>query len=143
MLNKVLGPQFHLKLRVLCYYYSSNLYIFVFRNLEICAFCCKYSFSFHKTDISIRFACQNPARCCHIDRTNSFIAVGCTAGALTVFHLSDRLTSSKQLFQVDEVAYRKDCKAECTVVKFSPSNDMVSEQFRSSIFLTLILLIKI
>ena len=28
-------------------------------------------------------------------------------------------------FKLDEVAYRKDAKAECTEVKFSPSNDMV------------------
>ena len=28
-------------------------------------------------------------------------------------------------FKLDEVAYRKDAKGECTEVKFSPSNDMV------------------
>ena len=34
---------------------------------------------------------QNPSRACHIDKTNSFIAVGCTAGGITLYYLTDQL----------------------------------------------------
>lgn len=70
---------------------------------------------------------QHPSRCCHIDKTSFFIAVGSNSGGLTIYFLSDRADrTNTALFKLDELAYRKDSKAECTDVKFSPSNDMIA-----------------
>ena len=60
-----------------------------------------------------------------MDRSSSFIAVGATTGALTVYYLSDRLLARSQYYKLSEVAFRKDAKAEVTEVKFSPSNERV------------------
>lgn len=68
---------------------------------------------------------QNPSRCCHIDKTNSFVAVGCNAGSITIFYLTDQLNKKGNYFKVEEVAFRKDAKSEATDIKFSPSNEMV------------------
>jgi WD40 repeat protein len=32
---------------------------------------------------------KNPSRCCHLDKTNSFLAVGSNAGSLTIYFLTD------------------------------------------------------
>ena len=83
---------------------------------------------------------QNVSRSCHIDRSKVFVAVGCTAGNLTLFRLSSSSSgaepadtsssgssafSAPPLMRVEEVARRKDAKGEVTEIKFSPSNDLV------------------
>lgn len=62
----------------------------------------------------------------HIDKSNSFIAVGCNSGSITVFFLSDTLQPKTEYYQLQEVAFRKDCKGECTTIKFSPDSSMLA-----------------
>lgn len=69
---------------------------------------------------------QNASRCCHIDKTNRFIAVGSTTGSITIHYLSAALDASGNFFRIEEVAYRKDAKGEATEIKFAPSNTMVA-----------------
>lgn len=61
-----------------------------------------------------------------LDKTNSFIAAGSNAGSLTIYFLTDFMEKGGNYYRLDEVAYRKDCKSECTEVKFSPSNEMIA-----------------
>ena len=69
---------------------------------------------------------QTTSRCCHIDNTSSFIAVGSTAGSLTVYYLSGQVATKSNKYTLSEVAFRKDSKAEVTEVKFSPVNDKIA-----------------
>jgi len=69
---------------------------------------------------------KNPSRCCHLDKTNSFLAVGSNAGSLTIYFLTDFMEKGGNYYRIDEVAYRKDGKSEVTEVKFSPSNDKIA-----------------
>ena len=52
--------------------------------------------------------------------------MGSNAGSLTVHFLTDELHAKGNYYIIKEVAYRKDCKAECSDVKFSPSNDKIA-----------------
>jgi hypothetical protein len=61
-----------------------------------------------------------------MDKTSSFIAVGSTIGTLTVYYLSDQLNNRTKTYRINEVAFRKDAKMECTEVKFSPSNERIA-----------------
>src|SRR5437016_2484700 len=61
-------------------------------------------------------ALKSPSRCCHLDKTNSFVAVGSTAGSLTIYFLTDFMEKGGHFYRVDEVAYRKDCQSEATEV---------------------------
>jgi len=71
-------------------------------------------------------ATKTASRCCHVDKTNSFIAVGSAAGTLTVYYLSDQLLPRSRYYKVTEVGFRKDARAEVTEVKFSPSNERIA-----------------
>jgi WD40 repeat protein len=53
------------------------------------------------------------------------VAVGSNAGTLTIYFLTDFMEKGGNFYRVDEVAFRKDCKSECTEVKFSPSNEKI------------------
>lgn len=69
---------------------------------------------------------QTPSRCCHMDKTSSFIAVGSTVGTLTVYYLADQLGPRSKYYKLTEVAFRKDAKNEVTEVKFAPSNERIA-----------------
>lgn len=55
------------------------------------------------------------ARCCHIDKSSSFIAVGTSSGSISVLGL----TPLKGYYQLSELAYRKDSKDVISDIKFS------------------------
>jgi WD40 repeat protein len=80
---------------------------------------------------------KSPSRCCALDRTNCFIAVGSTAGDVTVYFISDVLQPTHNggnvrggnvanVYRLAEVAYRKDGKSEMTCMSFSPANDKLA-----------------
>ena len=52
---------------------------------------CVYASLYLCTPYTIYMWRQNPSRACHIDKTNSCIAVGCTAGGITLYYLTDQL----------------------------------------------------
>eukprot|EP01036_Dinobryon_divergens_P026243 gene26244-34865_t len=61
------------------------------------------------------------SRACHIDRSKSIIAVGCTDGSITLYHVTDRPNEESNIKDdsnatkyLTEVAYRKDAHGECT-----------------------------
>lgn len=64
---------------------------------------------------------KSPVRCIDIDQTSCFVAAGSTSGDVTVYFLGDTL--KRGLYTVEEVAYRKDAKAEVTCIGFAPSNN--------------------
>lgn len=69
---------------------------------------------------------QTVSRCCHMDRTSSFLALGSTTGTLTVYYLADQLTARSKYYKLSEVAFRKDAQYEVTTVKFAPSNERIA-----------------
>lgn len=79
---------------------------------------------------------KSPSRCCALDRTNCFIAVGSTAGDVTVYFISDDLQPTHNggsrggngngVYRLQEVAYRKDGRNEMTCMSFSPGNDRLA-----------------
>ena len=86
--------------RIACMYVIkvSNIHlyaIYMYGCLNTCKYVCIYCIWIHfHTNIHIHtnnVRNQNPSRACHIDKTNSFIAVGCTAGGITLYYLTDQL----------------------------------------------------
>lgn len=69
---------------------------------------------------------KTASRCVHLDRSNSFIAVGSNSGSITVYYLTDKLVPDTNYYTLDEIAYRKDSNAEATDIKFSPDNTKIA-----------------
>ena len=62
------------------------------------------------------------AHCCHFDKYSNFIAVGTTAGGVSVY---SHLVKNNTLV-LRECAFRKDFAEEVSDVKFCPTNAMVA-----------------
>jgi WD40 repeat protein len=81
-----------------------------------------------------RVRAKYPVRCCHLDSTASFVAVGLAGGGLSVYKLEIPSTKGAGFTRPDrnpnlllsEIASRKDCVEDISDIKFSPNDRMLA-----------------